>query len=122
MILDTPVFISYINGESKAVRIVDDYRGDDKDIAISAVTLSEVLSDPKISESDRLAIHTFSTHALIVSVTADVAERAAELRRASKLSTEQCIIAATALNADVPLATKDIKLFHKIKGLKIIRA
>jgi predicted nucleic acid-binding protein len=91
-------------------------------LAVSTVTLSEVLAGPLAAGEETLArrYRAMLESWGVVDLTADIAEQAARVRTQYRLKLPDAIQLATALaiNADA-LATHD-RAFAKVQGLRII--
>ena len=111
MILDTNILIAYLNGERAVVDFVLNQKEAGRAIFVSSVSVAELLSLPALAETDIRRIKDFLGNFISVPLDDDLAEAAAALRRAYKLSIPDAAIAATALVYRSPLITRD-------KGLK----
>ncbi|HET7401856.1 MAG TPA: PIN domain-containing protein [Usitatibacter sp.] len=91
-------------------------------LAVSTVTLSEVLAGPLAAGEEAIARRYRATLESwgVVNLTADIAEQAARARAQYRLKLPDAIQLATALaiNADA-LATHD-RAFGKVRGLRIL--
>ena len=111
MILDTNILIAYLDGERAVVDFVLNQKEVGRAIFVSCVSVAELLSLPALAETDIRRIKDFLGNFISVPLDDDLAEAAAALRRAYKLSIPDAAIAATALVYRSPLITRD-------KGLK----
>lgn len=87
--------------------------------AISVISRMEILGTPKATPQLHQAqglLECFSEHAL----TEGVVKRVIELRQQHRIKLPDAIIAATALELDVPLITRNSKDFAKLPSLKLI--
>lgn len=88
-------------------------------MAISTMTAVELLSFPRISQDEIYRIELWLQAVLVIDIDLSVAREAARIRRESKLTTTDSVIAATAVLLKASLATRDIGL-KKIRDVKVI--
>ena len=86
--------------------------------AVSQVTRVEVLGWHKMTPQDKADLETFLDAGLVLSITDAIADRAIALRQARKLSLGDALIAATALEHDFELLTRNADDFKQLPGLK----
>src|SRR5688572_7292084 len=77
------------------------------DAAVASVTRIEALGFARISPAEDTAIRNFFTICLNYSLDPEVIEQAITLRQQKKMTLADAIIAATALEYDVPLVTRN---------------
>ncbi len=90
------------------------------DAAIASVTRIEVLGFSGITHADESSLRLYLSHSLTYPLDEEVIERAITLRQAKKMKIGDAIIAATALEYDLPLVTRNEGDFKHIADLKII--
>lgn len=90
------------------------------DAAIASVTRIEALGFARISRAEESAIRTYVDASLTYPLDEDVIERAITLRQQKKMKLGDAIIAATALEYDLPLVTRNEADFKHITGLALI--
>ncbi len=113
VLVDTNILIAHLAGQERL-------SVSPSQVGISAITMFEMLSLPGISESEQTKIRSLLALMSVFSVTSAVAERASTLARTrTKRHVLDLLIAATALELDVPLVTKNIKDFRNVPGLKV---
>jgi len=88
--------------------------------AISIITRIELFckADIEAIELDRL--YQFVPKAIIYQITEEIALATIDIRIKYKIKLPDAIIAATALNQDLTLVTRNAKDFEKVKELKLI--
>ena len=112
-LLDSNQIILHVNGEHQLKFEV-------RSVAISTLTVFECFRLPGLSSQEENELREIISLCKIISVTDEIAIRAASIARTRKsLRPIDLLIAATALELDVPLVTKNVKDFRKIPGLKI---
>ena len=105
--LDSNILIDGLNRHPAAVLVLE--TGDDQ--AISVMSWLEVLAGIRSREGD-VAIREWLGKFEVVQVTADVSERALELRRTTSLKLVDAIILASAQVTDRQLYTRNTKDFR----------
>lgn len=74
----------------------------------------------KLTKKDKNYFASFFNQSLILPITQEILEQTIQLKQNQKMSLGDAIIAATALENDLTLATANIKDFKHIEGLKLI--
>ena len=93
------------------------------DVAVSTLTTFEVLRLPGMSSNEDIAMRELLLLCRQVSVSPAIAEQAALLARTQpKQRPIDLLIAATALELDVPLVTKNRRHFKDIPGLEVVES
>ena len=87
--------------------------------AIASVTRIEALGFAGISSEEETAILDFANSSPTYALDDDVVERAINLRQQKKMKLGDAIIAATALEYDIPLVTRNESDFKHIAGLDL---
>lgn len=87
---------------------------------ISAVTVMELYALSGMSPEEERRIDEAVQHLNIVPVDIFIAKRAGILARTRKRGKADLIIAATALELNIPLLTNNIRDFKNIAGLKLL--
>ncbi|MCW1922307.1 type II toxin-antitoxin system VapC family toxin [Luteolibacter arcticus] len=87
--------------------------------AIASVTKIEALGFAGISPEEETAILNFVAASPVYSLDDGVIERAIKLRQQKKMKLGDAIIAATALEYDMPLVTRNEADFKHIAGLDV---
>jgi len=88
--------------------------------SISAVTLVEVLGYHKLKAAERQELESFFSRLNILFPSEDVFQKAIELRQQHVMSLGDALIAATASQHNLILATHNLKDFEWIKSLTIV--
>ncbi len=86
--------------------------------AVSQAARIEVLGWHKLTLPDKTDLETFLAAGLILSITDPIADRAITLRQAHNLSLGDALIAATALEHNLELSTRNTDDFKHIPGMK----
>lgn len=84
---------------------------------ISSLTVFELLQYPGLSSNEEADINAIIESCVIVPVDGSIASRAAKLARSHKIGTIDLLIAATSLELEAPLITRNQKHFQKIRGI-----
>lgn len=110
-LIDTNIIIYYLNGNPK---ISDFFKNQQGQIAISMITVAEILSYP-YDEMERAKIERFLKNRFIwLDVTEMVVFKTGRLRGQKKIKTPDAIIASTALCHNLTLVTRNIKDFDHL--------
>ena len=91
-----------------------------KSVAVSAISLVEVLGYHKLTDSDRNYFEGVFKSFAILPLTDAVVASAVALRQSRKMSLGDALIAATALIARRTLLTHNVKDFAWIAGLTVV--
>ncbi|STZ63141.1 PIN domain [Moraxella lacunata] len=112
ILVDSNVIIYYFNGIQKAETFLTDNIGN---MAISTLTISEVLSKPNSSEKEIDNINLFlKNNFQWIDVSREIIYKSAEIRRHKKIKTPDAIIGATALLHHLTLATRNVGDFEHL--------
>lgn len=118
-IYDTNIFIYYLAGEP----IVDSLFAEDflnlHDILMSPIVRIELLSFSGLSEGEEQAIEDLLSQFSSVSLSREIEDQTIQLKRLHKIKLPDAIIAATALNQDAFLVTRNVRDFKGIVALKV---
>lgn len=87
---------------------------------IASVTKIEALGFASINSDEEAAIEEFFASCAVYALEEDVIDRAVLVRRSSKIGAMDAIIAATALERDLTLVTRNVDDFKGVAGLKIV--
>lgn len=93
---------------------------DEESVAVSAITVVEVLGYHKLPGDERVALESYLDHCEVYPIDEPIIREAVRLRQARKMSLGDAIIASTALVRAIPLATRDVTDFTWIKDLHLI--
>jgi toxin FitB len=119
IIADTNILIYFLNGEMPVNEEVTALLIS-KDFAISALTLTELLSWKQLSEDNVADIVSALEGIQVIPLTKDVAMIAANLKRKYPIKLADSVIAATAIKMNRTLATNDLTDFKQIPELQLI--
>lgn len=119
MLVDTDILIDYLRGHPQAVAFLETHA---YEIRISAVSVAELFQGVR-EGSERQALSKFASSLTVLPLTAEIAEQAGILHRDYKAKTgcglADCMIAATAVNYTLELATLNAKHFTMLKGVQV---
>ncbi|MBW4476743.1 MAG: type II toxin-antitoxin system VapC family toxin [Tolypothrix brevis GSE-NOS-MK-07-07A] len=117
---DTNIFIYYLAGEA----IVDSLFAEDflnlHDILTSPIVRIELLSFSGLSEDEEQSIEDLLSQFSSVPLSREIEDQTIQLKRRYKIKLPDAIIAATALNQDACLVTRNVSDFKGIAGLKSV--
>ena len=116
LLLESNIFIYSIQPEHKTLR---DWM-QKQDFAASEISLVEVLGYHRLSNEDAHALENLFNMAKILPMSRDIVDNAIELRRERKMGLADSLLAATALDYDIQLVTRNISDFDWVDGLKIL--
>ena len=88
--------------------------------AISVINEIELLCWKSHSEKDEIILRSFIQDAIIIELETSIKLKTAEIRKSTKLKLPDAIIAATAIEFDLILLTRNVSDFNKIPSLKFI--
>ena len=114
LLVDTNVLIYYFDGKPKAEKLI---KGNH--IFVSSITAIELLGYPGLSPHQEQTIRSFLNNCQLVELTPAIREQTIKLRQSMKIKTPDAIIAASALELSLPLATEDTD-FDKIPNLTVV--
>lgn len=87
---------------------------------LSAISVTEVLGHERITSDDEELFEAMFAQLIMQPVSEMILRRAAGLRRVRKIKLGDAIIAATALETDSELVTRNEQDFRGIQGLRVI--
>lgn len=112
--LDTNILILYFQGDQAVQKWLDIQRARHESLAISTLSVTELLSYPKMTAGEKVLIEVLLRQLTVIDVDMTIARLAATLRSETKLKTIDSVIAATALAFHATLVTCD-KAFLKLR-------
>jgi predicted nucleic acid-binding protein len=112
-LLDTNILIGLLSHHAQTLSLLTDKKVTISQCAYSAITRMELLSYPKITESEQAAIMLLLNRMEYLPITAAIEEQAISYRRQKKGKLPDAIIAATALQHQLELLTLDANLVNK---------
>jgi predicted nucleic acid-binding protein len=93
---------------------------DAPETSIASVTRIEALGFPGISRDEEQAIRGFLGNTICLALDDSVIELAISLRKNRKMAALDAVIAATALEYDLTLITRNVDDFKNVESLKLI--
>ncbi len=109
LLLDTDIFIDHLRGATRLTRSQDRYW-------YSVVTRCELYAGTKVDEEIvDLLLGAFTE----VPIDRDIAERAGRLRRQTGVRVPDALIAASALERDLTLVSRNLRDYQGIAGLDL---
>jgi len=117
-LLDTNILIYYLNDDipdhsyNKVKNIIKD------SFNISVITKCELLGWNGYTEEDFLGTKKFISNANVVNINNDLVDTTIDIMRKFKLDLADAIIAASAFNNNLILATRNIKDFSRMVNLE----
>ncbi len=118
-VFDTNIVILYLKKDPQVVLEIQQALDQNAALIISAITLAELFSFPKLSEQEEKDITAFASSVKIVSVDERVAREAGKIRRIMRLRLGDSIIAATTVITGGILLTRDKDHFHNISSVTV---
>jgi toxin FitB len=114
VVLDTNIFIYLANGSlgRKAIAKIN--------IAHASITKIEALGFSSIPANELLLLSALLEESYSLVLTDGIVDRAIELRQLKRMSLGDSIIAATALEHNLPLWTANTEDFQHIDALKLV--
>ena len=113
--IDTNIALYFLGGDATLATALDQ-----KEIYLSVISEMEVLAYPKISDAEIKDVKTFFSDCTIIELTTPIKERAILIRRTYNLKLPDSIIAASAIEANIPLISAD-SIFKRISELNFIQ-
>ena len=114
VVFDTNVVIGILNGDVDPESLQRFDR-----VFISTMTIMEVFALAGMSMDEELRIRRLLQAMNAVPVSEFIAQRAGYLAKTRKKDRVDILIAATALELDLPLITRNIKDFKNVPGLRL---
>lgn len=93
---------------------------DHPNAVIASVTRVEALGFPGIDPHEETALRGYFGRCPVLPLDDEVIERAISVRQQKKMKLGDAIIAATALEYEIPLVTRNVGDFDHVIGLRII--
>ena len=114
LFVDTNILIYLLQGDSEISEILNG-----KDIVISFITELELLSFPKLKESETKSIRELISECKVLGINQKIKESTVTFRSNYGLKLPDAIIAASAEYFNIPLFTADTA-FEKVNELNIV--
>lgn len=112
IVLDTNIIIDHLSGKEVI-------SFSNLSFTFSTLTVFELLQYPDLTKHEEHSIQEIVQQCIILPVTQSIAEAGAKLVRKYRVPEMDALIAATTLEVNGVLITKNVKDFRKIVGLKI---
>ncbi len=114
ILADTNIIIYLLAGDQGLLKILED-----KKISISVITEIEVLSYPNLTREKELLVRELLSRIFIIPLTESVKEGSISIKKKYKVKLPDAIIAASAIQQNIPLLTADSD-FEQIEELDLI--
>ncbi|MCX7610968.1 MAG: type II toxin-antitoxin system VapC family toxin [Ignavibacterium sp.] len=118
-LVDTNIFIYYLKDDEVVTSLLKEEFISENKIIYSIINEIELLSFPKLSSDESLVIKNFLSCFSRVYISDNIINRTIEIKRKHNLNLGDSIIAATALELEAILVTRNEKDFSKIIEIKI---
>ena len=116
-ILDTNIFIDYFREYRAGIEYLESL---ESEAGFSAITETEIVSGSKCRRKEvRKRALQFLQNWKKIEVDNPIARRAGDIRRENDITINDAIIAATALNNDAKLVTRNVKDFEPVEELEV---
>jgi len=89
-------------------------------VGFSAITRLELFGYPDLQPAEETALQIVIAELEEIAVTANIVDRAIQIRKQSRVKTPDAIIATTAMEVGAVLVTRNENDFKKVNGLKLI--
>ena len=116
--LDTNILIYHAAGDQKVADFFSQHRYEI--FYVPSIVVVEFLSYPLITPDTAARFQNFIQQTILINLDYAIAERAAQMRRDSKIPLADAIVAASTLMTNSALVTRNIHDFKKVKGLAIV--
>lgn len=111
VLLDTNIVVEHLRSGSL------NQTNPDINFAISVITETELLRYPGLGEKETEIIETFLSITRLIPIDSIIARHAATIGKTRKTKLPDLLIAATAIQLNIPLITKNVKDFLRIPKL-----
>lgn len=121
LLLDSSILIDFLRKTNKNDSIFAGLLKQNPEFCISMISHTEIFSGKSVWETRkaRKDLEELFSGIYIIPFSLKISELAGKLHMIYRIDLLDCIIAATALEQNIPIATLNIKDFKMIKGLKI---
>lgn len=120
LLFDSNIIIYYLNNTPEVNSYFEQIKSSEIIPVISVISKIEVLSYPNIKQSEIEVIKKVLDDFEIVDLTENIIENTIQLKRNYNIKLPDAIIAATAMQENIGLLTRDEKDFQDIKSLTAI--
>jgi predicted nucleic acid-binding protein len=111
LLIDTDVFVDHLRGACRLTL------GSSDRASYSVVTLCELFAGSRVDEA---AVRTLLAPFTVLVVDPAIAERAGRVRRETGTRIADALIAATALQYDLTILTRNVRDFERVPGVRIL--
>jgi hypothetical protein len=113
-LLDTNILIGLFSHHAETLRLLTDKKVVISECGYSAISRMELLSYPKITESEQVAVMLFLNRMQYLPIPLAIEEQIVSYRRLKKGKLQDTIIKATAIQHQLELLTLDTGLVSKL--------
>jgi predicted nucleic acid-binding protein len=123
VVVDTSVLIDFLRARDKANTLFTTLVASDYQLCISIITHTELYAGKSVWERQvaRRDLNTLLSNLKLLPLTENISQKAGQLKAKHNIDLLDAIIAASAINNHIELATINTKHFRHIRGLKIYR-
>lgn len=114
ILLDTNTVLYFLDGDETLANFIQD-----KKVFISIITELELLAYKSLTTREIKVIESFIKDIDVINITPEIKLLSIKTRRSTHLKLPDCIIAATALNLQIPLMSAD-KGMKQVPGLNLV--
>lgn len=118
-LIDSNVVIDFLAGNLPKTGIATLRKAVDEAPVVSVITKIEVLSFKSTPTVQKL-LASFLNESIVLGLNDAVVDQAIKIRRSTRISTPDALIAATSQVYNLKLVTRNLKDFSKVKDLMII--
>lgn len=121
ILLDTSVIVDFLRSKEKNKTLFYNLKKKKHVFQISVITHTELYAGKSVWEKKgaRAELDAIFKTLTIIPLTLPISINAGRLRAFNSLPTIDAIIAATALEDNIPLSTLNVRDFRKVKSLKL---
>lgn len=121
MTIDANIVIAYLDGDATVIAALSQWRREGRTLLLPTVAETEILSFSAWDARERYITEEFlEQNFTTIPFDRAAARVAAEIRRDFKIKFPDATIAATALQTNTPLITRNVRDFRKIHGLQLV--
>lgn len=111
IIVDTNIVVYLLNGNERVAELLNG-----NEIYLSFITELELFGKKDLTPSEKRKIQSFIEQCFVIDITSSIKQNVIRLRENNKIKLPDAIIAASAIDYDLPLFTSD-KQMSNIKEL-----
>lgn len=117
--VDTNALIYLAAGERKVAEFFTEESKNNAEFFLPTIVIAEYLRYTKLSEQDKQIFFELTNEFIEVDLNRDIAVFASEISKRFSLPLADSVIAATALETDSVLITRNVKDFKKVQDLML---